>query len=229
MAGAASARNGWRAASFAAGIGLIAVALMPPLTGWAHHDLRGHMAQHVLLGMLAPLGLVLAAPGTAVLRRLPVAAARRLVALLDTPPVRVVIHPVTAMLLDIGGMYLLYLTPLYAMSLHDPVLHVLVHVHFVVAGTVFTWSIVGLDPAPRRPGTGTRLAVLFVAIAAHAVLGKIMYGYGFPRGAGHDQAEIRAAAQWMYYGGDVATLLLTIAFFAEWFGVRRRRFRAAYR
>ena len=66
-----------------------------------------------------------------------------------------------------------------------------------------------------------RLAVLFVATAAHAVLGKLMYAYGFPRDAGHDLTEIEAAAQLMYYGGDFAELLLALVFFAAWF----RRYR----
>lgn len=214
--------SGWRSASFAAGIGLILAAMSPPVMGWAHHDLRGHVAQHLLLGMFAPLALVLGAPATLLLRNLPPARARGLVALLGAAPVRVLIHPVTAALLDIGGMYVLYLTPLYALALSDPLLHVLVHLHFVIAGCLFSWAIAGPDPAPHRPNMPLRLGVLFLATAAHAVLAKIMYGYGYPRGTAADLAEIQAAAQWMYYGGDLAELLLMAAFFALWF---RRRWR----
>lgn len=204
-----------RAASFAAGIVLIAVAAAPPIAAWAHGDLRGHMAQHLLLGMFAPLALVLGAPGTLVLRSLPTPAARRAAAALGTRPVRVLSHPITALLLDIGGMYVLYLTPLYAASRADPIAHALVHVHFLVSGYLFTWSIAGPDPAPRRPGPGMRLLVLLAATAAHGILAKLMYAYGWPRGAFHSPDEIEAAAQWMYYGGDAAELLLAAAFFAR--------------
>ena len=65
------------------------------------------------------------------------------------------------------------------------------------------------------------MLVLFAAIAAHAVLGKLMYAYGFPRDAGLELAEIEAAAQLMYYGGDLAELILALVFFAGWY--RRRR------
>lgn len=213
----------WRTLAFTSGVLLVLAAMSGPVASWAHQDLRGHMLQHLLLGMFAPLGLVLGAPGTLLLRALPTAAARRVVAFCGTAAVRTLVHPVTALLLDIGGMYVLYLTPLYALSMADPTVHVLLHVHFLLSGYLFTWAIAGPDPAPHRPGTAMRLAVLFVGTAAHANLGKLMYGYGFPRGTGAGPEELEAAAQWMYYGGDLAELLLTVAFFAAWFARRRRR------
>src|SRR5690606_366863 len=103
--------SGWRILSFATGIALLIAAASPPVSDWGHSDLRGHMVQHLLLGMFAPLALVLGAPGTLLLRNLPVAAARGCVALLGTMPVRFLIHPATAALLNVGGMYALYLTP----------------------------------------------------------------------------------------------------------------------
>src|SRR5690606_2462740 len=114
---------------FAGGCALLLAALLPPVMDIAHHSLRGHMLQHLLLGMFAPLGLVLGAPGTLLLRTLPVRAARALMTFLRVRVVRVVIHPLTAALLDMGGMYLLYLTPLYALSRHDPFLHGFIHLH----------------------------------------------------------------------------------------------------
>lgn len=213
-----------RMCSFAAGTALVAVALSPPLAHWAHQDLRGHMVQHLLLGMFAPLGLVLGAPGTLLLRHLPVSAARRIVALLARKPIRALIHPVTAAVLDIGGMYLLYLTPLFSVMGAHPALHLLVHLHFVLSGYLFTWAIAGPDPAPHRPGFPTRLVVFFLAMAAHATLGKLMYGYAYPRTSA-PLAEVQQAAQWMYYGGDVAELLLAAALFALWFRQPRPAFR----
>ncbi|WP_349573280.1 cytochrome c oxidase assembly protein [Azotobacter salinestris] len=209
--------NPWRTLSFGVGIALLGLALAPPVLALAHADLRGHMLQHLLLGMFAPLALVQGAPGTLLLRNLPPRAARALVAFLATRPVRTLIHPLTALALDIGGMYLLYLTPLYAFSTGNPAMHFLVHLHFLLSGYLFTWAIAGPDPAPHRPGLRLRLGVLFLGTALHATLGKLMYAGGFPQGTAHDLRELQAAAQLMYYGGDVAELLLAIAFFARWF------------
>jgi putative membrane protein len=213
----------WRTASFTTGVALIAIAVAPSLTEFAHTDLRGHMLQHLLLGMFAPLGLVLGAPGTLLLRTIPVQRARYLVALLDTPPLRIAIHPITALMLDIGGMFLLYLTPLYALSTQQPIVHVLVHLHFVLSGYLFIWAIAGPDPAPRRPSMAMRLIVLFIATAAHATLAKIMYAFAFPKDTLHSATEIQAAAQLMYYGGDLAELLLIIAFSGMVFRGRLQR------
>ena len=210
----------WRIVSFSSGIFLVIAAVVPPVSDWAHQDMRGHMAQHLLLGMFAPLALALGAPGTLLLRNVSATAGRAIVSFLSTIPLRVLTHPITAALLDIGGMYLLYLTPLYVLTQDHPSLHIFLHVHFLVSGYLFTWSIAGPDPAPHRPGMPMRLAVVFLATAAHAILGKIMYGYGYPRGTGADPLELQAAAQWMYYGGDLAEFLLIIAFFAMWFGRR---------
>lgn len=210
-----------RTASFALGIALVIAATSPAVTAWAHADLRGHMIQHLLLGMYAPIALVLAAPMTLLLRTLPAAAGRRAVRLLGTAPARCLAHPVTAAVLDVGGMYLLYLTPLYALSLVTPSVHVWLHVHFVLSGCLFTWALIGPDPAPRRPGLPARLVVLGLAMAAHAVLAKMMYGYGFPRGP-QVAGGTEAAALLMYYGGDLAELAIAGALFAAWFQRGRR-------
>ena len=212
--------SGWRVASFTVGILLIIIAVLPPLSDWAHRDLRGHMVQHLFLGMFAPLGLVFGAPGTLLLRNVSPAVARRIMAFLKARPIRFLIHPITAALFDIGGMYVLYLTPFYVTSMSQPLLFVFLHLHFVMSGYLFTWSIAGPDPAPQRPTMALRVVVLFIATAAHGILAKLMYGYGYPQGTSTAVAEIQAAAQWMYYGGDLAELLLIIAFFATWF--RRR-------
>ena len=69
--------SAWRSASFAAGTGLIAIAVVPGLLPYPPGDFRGHMQRHLLIGMIAPLLLVLGAPVTLLLRSLPRRAGRR--------------------------------------------------------------------------------------------------------------------------------------------------------
>src|SRR4051794_25015737 len=52
----------WRTASFLLGAALLIFALVPALSPYPAGDFRGHMHQHLLLGMYAPLALVLGAP-----------------------------------------------------------------------------------------------------------------------------------------------------------------------
>jgi putative membrane protein len=196
--------SGWRVAAWSAGCLVVAVAHLLPDPG----DARVHMARHLLLGMLAPLGLVLAAPMTLFLRTAPPAARRVAVRLLRSPAVHLLGHPAVTAVLSVGGLYVALLAPLPA--------HPLLDVHYLAAGYLFVWSVAGPDPAPRRPGFRVRLVVLVLSAAAHAVLAKHLYALAVA------DSE-RAAALLMYYGGDVAELLLAIALFTGWYRRRARR------
>jgi len=94
----------WRTASLLAGVGLLAAAMLPPVADHAGHSFHGHMVQHLLIGMYAPLGLVLAAPITLLLGSLPARQARRLARLVRSRPVGLLANPITALLLTIGGL-----------------------------------------------------------------------------------------------------------------------------
>ena len=66
--------------------------------------------------------------------------------------------------------------------------------------------------------------VLVVSAGLHAWLAKLIYaGAGdLPAAALHSPAELRAAAQLMYYAGDGAELILAVALFGTWCARRRR-------
>ncbi|GAA3155197.1 hypothetical protein GCM10010466_52700 [Planomonospora alba] len=226
---AAAGPRGWsrlRTASWLTGCAALAAAVSPPGHALLPAGATGHMVQHLVLGMFAPLALVLAAPVTLLLRTAPVPYRRRAARLLRSPLPHVLGHPVTAAALNAGGLLLVMLTPLYAATLTSPVLHHAVHLHYLAAGYLFAWAVAGPDPAPRRPGTAVRVAALVGAAAVHAWLAKHLYAHApaLPPGAGADAADLRRAAQVMYYGGDLAELLLATALFAAWY---RRRGRLA--
>lgn len=207
----------WRAMSFVVGLLLLGIAMLPSMMQWAHQDLVGHMVQHLLIGMYGPLFLVLGAPVMLALKALPVSSARTVTAILRSKVSYVLSHPVTALLLNMGGMYLLYLTPLYVKSLTNPFLHYLIHFHFLAAGILFTWSMIGQEPVAKRPAFGTRVFVLFISIAAHAFLSKFMYAYLYPINSPHSADQIREAAKLMYYWGDLSELLLAVVLFGMWY------------
>ncbi|MFJ2149844.1 cytochrome c oxidase assembly protein [Streptomyces microflavus] len=205
----------WRTGWFLAGCALLAAGLLPPIAPWAHGDFRGHMLQHLLIGMYAPLGLVLGAPVTLLLRNLSAGKGRRLTGLVQSRPVHVLANPVTALMLSVGTLGLLYFTPLYNTMSANVGLHWLLHVHFLLAGCLFAYVIAGPDPAPARPSVPVRLVVLGVAIAAHAVISQLMYG-GFGINIYAPVDQVQGGAQIMYYGGDIAELLLAVALVATW-------------
>ncbi|QLJ03755.1 cytochrome c oxidase assembly protein [Streptomyces sp. NEAU-sy36] len=217
--------QGWsrrRTASFLAGSALLAVALLPPTAGTAHADFRAHMVQHMLIGMYAPLALVLAAPVTLLLRTLPPGHARRLTRALHSAPARAAAHPAVALLLGTGTLVVLYCTPLYDTAMAHPAGHRLMLAHFLVSGCLFAHAVAGPDPAPARPGVRARLVYLGIAIAVHALLAQALYG-GFLIDVHAPVDQVRQGAQIMYYGGDIAELLLAGALVATWRPERRTR------
>jgi putative membrane protein len=203
-----------------AGLGCVGAGLIGPIATAAHTSFTAHMAGHLLLGMIAPLLLVLAAPVTLVLRALPVTAARSLTGALRNPIVRVVTHPVTAAVLNAGGLWVLYTTELYQLMHTSVVVHGLVHTHIFLAGYVFTASLIGVDPDPHRASFSVRSVVLIVFIAAHSILAKWLYAHP---AAGIEAVDGQIGAQLMYYGGDVVDVTLIVLLFIGWYTTSRPR------
>jgi putative membrane protein len=70
--------------------------------------------------------------------------------ILRSVPAQFLTHPVTALVQNIGGMWLLCAMALCAAALESSALHAAVHLHFLAAGYLFCWPILaGPDPAPN--------------------------------------------------------------------------------
>lgn len=213
----ASARgwNHWRTALFLIGCGLLILGFSPRALPFAEGDLRKHMVEHLLTAMFAPLGIVMAAPVTLILRTVPVRYGRWLTAILRNHLVQFVANPISALVLDLGGMAALYFTPLYMAMMMHPALHYLVNFHFVAAGCLYAWVIAGPDPAPHRPSVPMRLLVLGTAVVIHSVLAQMLYA-GWHVAVPASGLQLQHAAELMYYGGDIAEMLLAFAMVSSW-------------
>ena len=196
------------------GVTSVAAALVGPLAEQAHVDFRMHMAVHLLLGMLAPLLIAISCPMTLLLRTLNVAAARRVTTLLKSWPLRFLSNPATAAVLNIGGLYALYMTDLFNL-MHDSVLlYAFIHLHIFLAGYLFTVSLVYFDVTPHRHSYLYRSIVLILALAGHKILAKILYANP-PEGI--SRAEAEAGSMLMYYGGDGIDAILIFFLCYHWY------------
>ena len=119
------------------------------------------------------------------------------------------------MTLALGGLYVLYLTGLYQAAERDSVIHAAVHLHMFLAGCLLSWAVIGIDPIRRRPGTGGRLAALFIATAGHDTLAKLMYAWMLPAGGG-PAAGRRLEAELMYYGSTAIDVALAVILMTQW-------------
>ena len=209
-----------RTSSFVTGVLFAAAAVVGPLSRQSHADFTAHMMGHLLLGMLAPLLIALAAPMTLLLRTLNVHVARKLSRLLQRHPIRFFTHPIVASILNIGGLWLIYTTNLYAAMHTNLLLHVFIHIHVFIAGYLFTISLLYIDPVSHRLSFPYRTTVFILALAGHGILSKFIYAYP-PEGVPEEQA--RTGALLMYYGGDAVDLLLIFILFRQWYKFGRPR------
>lgn len=209
-----------RTALWIAGMAVAATGFVGPLASAAHHSFTAHMWTHLLVGMVAPLLLVLAAPMTLALRTLDVVPARRLSRLLRGPVGRILTNPIVAATANFGGLWTLYVTPLHGLMQQVVLVHWLVMLHLLCAGYLCTASLVSVDPSPHRAGFVLRAVVLVASLTAHGVLAKVLYASP-PPGVARDDAH--AGAQLMFYGGDAVELVLIVLLCAEWYRVTGRR------
>lgn len=196
------------------GIFSIALVFTGPLADFAQENFVGHMWTHLLLGMLAPLLLVLAMPMTLLLRSLPVSIARKVSFLLKSRAFRLLSNPVTALILNIGGLYVLYLTNLYEWMHQSSIAYTVIHLHIFLAGYLFTAAIIYVDLTAHRLSFLFRSIILIVSLAAHKILSKSIYANP-PAGVPQEQAE--AGGKVMYYGGDFIELAIIVILCYQWF------------
>jgi putative membrane protein len=157
---------GWRQALFFTGsMTLLFIAVISPVDRLGEEYLfSAHMVQHILLGDLAPLLLLLA------LSRVIMRPATRRLMGLERRLGRLA-HPATFIAVWLIGIYVWHIPALYNGALEHPALHALEHATFFTAGCLLWWPLI--QPVPmRRPLEGTMgLAYIFAAKMTLGVLG----------------------------------------------------------
>jgi cytochrome c oxidase assembly factor CtaG/putative copper export protein len=167
-----------RTIAWLAGCAALLVATSSGLGRYGPAMFSVHMGQHMILGMLVPILLVLGAPVTLALRALPAAGRSSppgprewLLAAVHSPIARWLTQPLVALVLFVGSYYALYFSALFPAALPEHWAHKLMNLHFVLVGLLFFWPIVGVDPAPRRLPPAARLGLVFASVPFHAFFG----------------------------------------------------------
>ena len=127
--------------------------------------------QHMLLQMIVPVPLVLAAPTTLALRTLPDRWRNVLLTVVHSRPARFIAHPGVAYAIFAVNQFAYYYTPLYEVSLRNVAVHDFMHWHFVLVGLLFYWSLLGVDPVPHRPPFVFRFILVVGLAPIHILLG----------------------------------------------------------
>ena len=164
-----------RTIAFALGISMVDFATSGGLGVYSHFAFSNHMMAHMVLGMIAPIGIVLGAPITLALRTLPQARNKdergvrgSFIALLHSKPALVMTNPVVALAIFDGSLFTLYFTPLFGNLMRGHSGHFFMSTHFLLAGILFFQTIIGVDPAPRKVPHLVKIIIIFAAMSIHA-------------------------------------------------------------
>jgi putative copper resistance protein D len=205
-----------------------------------------HMTLHMIEAMVVPILLVLGAPVTLALRALrprldgTLGPREIVLGVVHSPYLKVVGNPIFAAAFFFMSLVIFYWTGFFELALTTHTGHLIMTVHFLVAGYLFAWVLIGVDPGPPKWSPALRLIVLFATIAFHAffgvsmISGTTLLAPDFFRAIDISWVENPLADQrnggavaWAI--GELPALLLALLVAAQWFradkkeGVRRDR------
>jgi putative copper resistance protein D len=164
-----------RTVFFVIGCAIIEFATSGGLGVYAYFAFSYHMVAHMVLGMVAPIFIILSAPITLALRTLPQGRTPdergvrgTLITALHSRLVSIWVNPIVALAIFDGSLFILYLTPLFGGMMLSHTGHFVMDLHFILAGLLFFHVIIGVDPNPKRVPYLARIVLLFAAMAIHA-------------------------------------------------------------
>ncbi len=157
--------RGSRQVAYASGLVVLAIALCPPVDTLSDQLLVAHMAEHLLIGDVAALLIVLGVTGPLLAPLLRMRYVGRL---------RVLTHPAVAVPLWAVNFYAWHLPVLYQAALRHSALHALEHATFLGFGVAVWMGLLGSLPKPQWFTNGARLIYIIVVRLIGTVLANAM-------------------------------------------------------
>ncbi len=229
-----------RVVAWYAGVLFLVWATSSGISGYAKVSVQWHMVQHMSLSMVVPILLVLGMPIMLALRALrpskgPDRGPREwLLWGLHAPISRFVTHPLYVLAVGTFGLFGLYFTPLFGWAMGSHLGHVLMGVHFLLAGFLFYWVVLGLDPGPREVPAWARLLLLLLFISLHAFFAVAIMMSAVPLGAEWfaqvqppwltDAVQDSVSGGGVAWGiGEIPTIVVMIVVAVQWARTDERR------
>lgn len=169
----------WRHVSFFAGLAAVFLALQSPIDPIAERVFLVHQVQHLLLRMIGPMLLFLAAPQGVLIAGMPKTARRRLLIPVITNRLvgglfAFLSYPAIATALFIGVLYFWQIPRYHNLAILNDNVHYLMHASILFTGLVFFWRVLDTRPAPQGTRYGVRLMMLWVMILSNIVIGSYL-------------------------------------------------------
>jgi putative membrane protein len=162
----------WRQGCFYAGLAILLAALITPIDEIGERRVfYVHMVQHLMLGDLGPLALVLGLTGPIL---------RPVLVLPGIRHLRVLAHPLAALPAWAATFYVWHLPAVYEAALAHPALHALEHLSFLCAGLMIWAAVIEPLPGPAWFGNGAKAAFVLAVRALSGVLATVFIWAGRP-------------------------------------------------
>jgi putative membrane protein len=159
----------WRQLCFGAGLLAISIALFSPVGKIADELVIAHMAEHLLLGDIATLLMVLGLTRSLLQPVLAIRFFQRL---------EVLAHPLVALPLWAVNFYFWHVPSIYDAAYGTSAIHALEHTTFVFFGCLMWMPLFGPLPKPQWFGAGWKVAYVFAVRFASAILGNVLMWSG---------------------------------------------------
>jgi putative copper resistance protein D len=169
-----------RTISWLLGIGVVIWCTNSGIAVYSQVSVSLHMTEHMTMAMLAPILLVLGAPATLALRAIKPSHGNErgsrewVVWFLHSWPTRILTNPFYVFLIYVIGLYGLYFTPAFGWLMGSHIGHIYMQTHFLFAGYLFYWVIMGIDPRPKPLPYWGRFMMLLLAISVHGFFAVVL-------------------------------------------------------
>ena len=214
---------GLRTISFMAGLVAIDLALQSPVATFTGSYFEAHVTQHLLLMVVAPPLLALGAPSTLLLQSSGRATKKRWLAVLHSRPFAIATYPVIVWFLYFGAMFAFFLSPLINFAMLHMALMDAINIAFLLAGCLYWWPIVGLDPIVHwRMGYGTRIAALALGVPFEAFLGVAIMSLRTPIASMYSLSSTHSGGALLWAATELATFIGLIPVFFMWVRAEER-------
>jgi putative copper resistance protein D len=136
-----------------------------------------HMIAHMMLTMLIPVGIVLAAPVTLVARAIQVrhdgsrGMREWFLGIIHSKWIGFVGHPLVSTVVFALSLMVFYYSPLLSWASTTHLGHEWMILHFLLSGYLFVQALIGVDPSPHRTSYPVRLILLMATMGFHAFFG----------------------------------------------------------
>jgi putative membrane protein len=162
----------WRQLCFYAGVAVLLAALVSPVDTIGESRLfYVHMVQHLMIGDVAPLLILLGLSGPIL---------RPVLAALPTRRLRWLANPLVALPLWTAIFFGWHLPALYEAAIGSEAVHALEHVSFSCAGMLMWAAVFEPIPGPAWFGSGAKAAYVLVVRALGAILANVFIWFGSP-------------------------------------------------